>query len=134
MLLLCVSSTTVPSNANCMSVMLLAPLACAETCTGEFTKLPSPGEEIVMAIVSAALELAASTFDPPPMQPANSSSSKIAAKQNSFFNDLERKEERTPLHANQSRFIALTSAAIHPWCLAAYRDWPVVGDSISAAT
>src|SRR4051812_47077689 len=106
MLLLCVSATTVPSNANCMSVMLLVPLACAETVTGAFTVLPSLGEEIVMAMVSAAPELdAASTFDPPPMQPESGNRSDSVLSQNNFLWDLVWKEEGD--NANQSRSIRL---------------------------
>src|SRR2546423_8280645 len=105
MLLLCASATTVESTATCISVMLLAPLACAETCTGELTRLPSLGEEIVMAIVSAALEIAASTFDPPPMQPESGNRNDSVLSHNNFLWDLERKAERD--NANQSRSIGL---------------------------
>src|SRR5438874_13269743 len=106
MLLLCASATRVESTATCISVMLLVPLAFAETCTGEFTKLPSLGEEIVMVIVSAALlELAASTFDPPPMQPESANRSGSVASHSNFLWDLQRKAERE--NANQSRSIGL---------------------------
>src|SRR5436309_96381 len=106
MLLLCVSATTAPSSVSRISVMGLVPFACAETCTGALIVLPSAGELIVMAIVSAALlELAASTFDPPPMQPASANRSGSVASHSNFLWDLERKEERE--NANQSRSIGL---------------------------
>src|SRR5438270_13532980 len=95
-----------------MWVMALVPVAWAETAKGDCIVLPSLGEEMVMAIVSAALELAASTFDPPPMQPESASRSGSVASQNNFLWDLKRKEERDS--ANQSRSIALTSAAMKP--------------------
>src|SRR5438105_1977683 len=113
MLLLCVSATTAPSSASCISVMGLVPFACAETCIGALIVLPSAGELIVMAIVSAALEFdAASTFDPPPMQPESGNRSGSVLSQNNFLWDLERKAERE--NANQSRSIALTSTAMKP--------------------
>src|SRR5438105_8410912 len=113
MLLLCVSATTAPSSVSCISVMGLVPFACAETYTGALATLPSAGELIVMAIVSAALEFdAASTFDPPPMQPESGNRSGSVLSQNNFLWDLKRKQERDS--ANQSRSIALTSAAMKP--------------------
>ena len=96
-----------------MWVMALVPVAWAETAKGDCIVLPSLGEEIVMAIVSAALEFdAASTFDPPPMQPESGNRSGSVLSQNNFLWDLKRKEERDS--ANQSRSIALTSAAMKP--------------------
>src|SRR5438067_609715 len=96
-----------------MWVMALVPVAWAETTRGDCIVLPSLGEEMVMAIVSAALEFdAASTFDPPPMQPESGNRSGSVASQNNFLWDLKRKEERDS--ANQSRSIALTSAAMKP--------------------
>src|SRR5438270_746752 len=93
-----------------MWVMALVPVAWAETTRGDCIVLPSAGALMVMAIVSAALELAASTFDPPPMQPESASRSGSVASQDNFLRDLERKVEHE--NANQSRSIALTSAAI----------------------
>src|SRR5919109_1650068 len=131
MLLLCDSATMVPSKVTCISVMLLVPLACAETCTGEFTVLPAPGEEMAMVMVSAALELAASTFDPPPpMHPLNSSGSGNSSSKNNLLRDSELKEERERLQFNQSRSIVLPRPPRNPGAVAAYRDWPNNGKAL----
>src|SRR5438067_11730135 len=96
-----------------MWVMALVPVAWAETTRGDCIVLPSLGGVMVMAIVSAALEFdAASTFDPPPMQPESSNRSGSVASQHDFRGDLERNEERE--NATHSTSIALNSAAFKP--------------------